>query len=128
MYWEAIADGSASSCEWSKELDKIRERESDITKERIEKLLKAGANVILTTKGIDDMALMYFVEVGVTVVHRVRKEDLCHVAKETGATEVLTFAGMEGGETFDPSLLGYANEVIEECIADDDDILLMMRL
>jgi chaperonin GroEL (HSP60 family) len=32
-------------------------READITKERIEKVLKAGANVILTTKGIDDMAL-----------------------------------------------------------------------
>ena len=28
-----------------------------MTKERIEKLLKAGANVVLTTKGIDDMAL-----------------------------------------------------------------------
>lgn len=28
-----------------------------MTKERIEKILKAGANVILTTKGIDDMAL-----------------------------------------------------------------------
>lgn len=33
------------------------DRESDMTKERIEKLLKAGANVVLTTKGIDDMAL-----------------------------------------------------------------------
>ena len=32
-------------------------READMTKERIEKLLKAGANVVLTTKGIDDMAL-----------------------------------------------------------------------
>lgn len=28
-----------------------------MTKERIQKLLKAGANVVLTTKGIDDMAL-----------------------------------------------------------------------
>ena len=28
-----------------------------MTKERIEKLLKVGANVVLTTKGIDDMAL-----------------------------------------------------------------------
>lgn len=26
-------------------------------KERIQKLLKAGANVVLTTKGIDDMSL-----------------------------------------------------------------------
>lgn len=28
-----------------------------MTKERIQRLLKAGANVVLTTKGIDDMAL-----------------------------------------------------------------------
>jgi T-complex protein 1 subunit alpha len=34
-----------------------RHREADMTKERIGKLLKAGANVVLTTKGIDDMAL-----------------------------------------------------------------------
>lgn len=32
-------------------------RENDVTKERISKMLKAGANVILTTRGIDDMAL-----------------------------------------------------------------------
>ena len=32
-------------------------READMTKERIEKLLKSGANVVLTTKGIDDTAL-----------------------------------------------------------------------
>lgn len=47
-----------------KELEKIRDRESDITKERIQKVLAAGANVILTTKGIDDMSLKYFVEAG----------------------------------------------------------------
>jgi len=31
------------------ELEKIRDREADITKERILKILNAGANVILTT-------------------------------------------------------------------------------
>lgn len=40
-----------------KEVDLIRQREMDITKERIQKILEAGANVILTTKGIDDLAL-----------------------------------------------------------------------
>lgn len=59
-----------------KELDKIREREFDITKERIEKILGAGANVILTTKGIDDMSLKYFVEAGAIACRRVPKEDL----------------------------------------------------
>jgi hypothetical protein len=59
-----------------KELEKIRERESDITKERIQKVLDAGANVVLTTKGIDDMSLKYFVEAGVIACRRVPKEDL----------------------------------------------------
>ncbi|XP_076898978.1 T-complex protein 1 subunit alpha-like [Bidens hawaiensis] len=107
-----------------RELEKIRQREADMTKERIEKILKAGANVVLTTKGIDDMALKYFVEAGAIAVRRVRKEDLRHVAKATGATAVSTFADMEGEETFDASFLGYADEVVEERIADDDVILI----
>ncbi|KDP28811.1 hypothetical protein JCGZ_14582 [Jatropha curcas] len=107
-----------------RELDRIRQREADMTKERIEKLLKAGANVVLTTKGIDDMALKYFVEAGAIAVRRVRKEDMRHVAKATGATMVSTFADMEGEETFDSSLLGSADEVVEERIADDDVIMI----
>ncbi|KAG7036823.1 T-complex protein 1 subunit alpha [Cucurbita argyrosperma subsp. argyrosperma] len=107
-----------------RELEKIRQRESDMMKERIEKLLKAGANVILTTKGIDDMALKYFVEAGAIAVRRVKKEDMRHVAKATGATMVSTFADMEGEETFEPSLLGYADEVVEERISDDDVVLI----
>ncbi|XP_037423526.1 T-complex protein 1 subunit alpha-like [Triticum dicoccoides] len=106
-----------------RELEKIRERESDITKERIQKVLKAGANVVFTTKGIDDMSLKYFVEAGAIAVRRVRKEDLRHVAKATGATMVTTFADMEGEETFDPSFLGHASEVVEERISDDEIIL-----
>ncbi|XP_022144491.1 T-complex protein 1 subunit alpha [Momordica charantia] len=107
-----------------RELEKIRQRESDMMKERIEKLLKAGANVVLTTKGIDDMALKYFVETGAIAVRRVKKEDMRHVAKATGATMVSTFADMEGEETFESSLLGYADEVVEERIADDDVVMI----
>jgi T-complex protein 1 subunit alpha len=40
-------------------LEGIRDRESDIIKERIQMILKAGANVILTTKGIDALCLKY---------------------------------------------------------------------
>lgn len=35
-----------------KELDRLREQEVEITKIRIKKMLDAGANVILTTKGV----------------------------------------------------------------------------
>ena len=40
----------------------VSTRESEITLERIRKILAAGANVVLTTKGIDDMCLKEFVE------------------------------------------------------------------
>ena len=59
-------------------------RESDITKERIQKILASGANVLLTTGGIDDMCLKYFVDVGAMAVRRVLKKDLKRIAKATG--------------------------------------------
>jgi T-complex protein 1 subunit alpha len=106
------------------ELERIRERESDITKERIEKILDAGANVILTTKGIDDMALKYFVERGAIACRRVSKEDMKRIASATGAEIVSSLADMEGEEKFDPAVLGRADEVCEERIADDDMIMI----
>ena len=107
-----------------KKLEDIRQRESDITKERIQLLLDAGANVILTTKGCDDMAIKYFVEAGALAVRRCKKEDLRRIAKLTGGTLMITFADMDGNETFDKSMLGEADEVIEERIADDDHLII----
>ena len=69
------------------ELEKIRQRESDITKERIQKILASGANVILTTKGIDDMSLKYFVEAGAIAARRVPKDDLRFDSWAASATE-----------------------------------------
>lgn len=63
------------------ELEKLRERESDIIKERIQKILASGVNVVLTTKGIDDMCLKYFVEAGAIAVRRVPKDDLRYNCK-----------------------------------------------
>lgn len=64
----------------------------DITMERIKKVLDAGANVVLTTKGIDDMCLKYFVEAGAMAVRRVKKEDLKRIAKATGGIFSLSFS------------------------------------
>jgi T-complex protein 1 subunit alpha len=104
-------------------LEGIRDRESDIIKERIQMILKAGANVILTTKGIDALCLKYFVEAGALAVRRCKKEDLKRIGKATGGTVLLTLANLEGEESFDPANLGTAEEVVEERIADDECIL-----
>ena len=92
----------------------------DVLKERCEKIIKAGANVVITTKGCDDIASKYFVEAGVFAMRRVDKNDLRRIAKSTGATIVTTLANTEGEETFDPSWLGEAGEVFEEPIGDWD--------
>ena len=105
-------------------LDQIRQRESDITKERIQKILATGANVILTTGGIDDMCLKYFVETGAMAVRRVLKRDLKRIAKASGATILSTLANLEGEETFEASMLGQAEEVVQERICDDELILI----
>ena len=107
-----------------KKLEDIRQREADITKERIQMILNAGANVILTTKGIDDMAIKYFVEAGALAVRRCKKDDLRRIAKLTGATMQITMADMEGNESFTPEMLGTADEVIEERVADDDHLII----
>ncbi|ORY80745.1 chaperonin Cpn60/TCP-1 family [Leucosporidium creatinivorum] len=105
------------------QLEAIRKRESDITIERIRKILAAGANVILTTKGIDDLCLKEFVEAGAMAVRRCKKEDLRRIAKATGATMVSSLANLEGEETFEAASLGFAEEVVQERISDDELIL-----
>merc|ERR1711874_768906 len=104
-------------------LEAIRDREADITKERIKKILDVGATVILTTGGIDDLCLKYFVEAGAMAVRRCKKVDLKRIAKATGATFITSLANLEGEESFEASYLGEAAEVSQERICDDELIM-----
>jgi T-complex protein 1 subunit alpha len=99
-------------------LEKVRQREMDITKERCEKLIKAGANVILCTKGIDEFAIKYFVEANCIAVRRVEKSDLKRIANASGAKIIISFADEDGEEKIDSSLLGECEEVSEEAVSD----------
>merc|ERR1712141_146567 len=105
-------------------LEAIRDREADITKERIQKVLNCGANVILTTGGIDDLCLKYFVEAGAMAVRRCKKVDLKRIAKATGATLITSLANLEGEESFEASYVGEAAEVAQKRICDDELILI----
>ncbi|KAB0344538.1 hypothetical protein FD754_021464 [Muntiacus muntjak] len=75
---------------------------SNITKEQIQKIVATGANVILTTGGICDMCLKYFVETGATAVGR--------------SNYSVNPANLEGEETFDASMVGQVEEVVQETI------------
>lgn len=69
------------------------------------------------------MCLKEFVEAGAMAVRRCRKEDLRRIAKATGGTLVSSLANLEGEESFEPSYLGFAEEVVQERISDDELIL-----
>merc|ERR1711983_646401 len=88
------------------------------------KVLHGGANVILTTGGIDDLCLKYFVEAGAMAVRRCKKVDLKRIAKATGATFITSLANLEGEESFEASSLGEAAEVAQKRICDDELILI----
>jgi T-complex protein 1 subunit alpha len=109
------------------DLEKIRQREMDITKERCVKLIQAGANVILCTKGIDEFAIKYFVEVGALAVRRCEKGDLRRIAKACGASVMTTLADENGEESVDPANLGVAESVSEERVGDNDYIFIRVN-
>jgi T-complex protein 1 subunit alpha len=104
----------------AQEIENIRQREMDITKEKIQKIIDVGANVVLTTKGMDDTCMKYFVEAGILCARRVPKEDLRRLAKATGGQLVITMADMEGEESFDPECLGKCRGVKEVVVGDGE--------
>lgn len=101
-------------------LEKIRQREQDILKERLELIIKAGANVIFTTKAMDDIASKYLVKNNIMGLRRVDLGDLKRLARATGATIMTTLANNDGTESFEPEQLGHASRVFEENLGDVD--------
>lgn len=86
----------------------------------MQKIISAGANVIVTTKGIDDVAEKIMIENNCLGLRRVAKGDLRRIAKSCGATVINVMADGEGEEVFESSFLGTAGEVCEESVGDND--------
>ncbi|KAI9821848.1 MAG: T-complex protein 1 subunit alpha [Pycnora praestabilis] len=105
------------------QLEQIRQREAGMVMERVDMILKAGANVVFTTKGIDDLVLKQFIEKGAMAIRRCKKEDLRRIAKATGATLVSSLSDLNGDEKFEAASLGHAEQVVQERISDDECIL-----
>ena len=99
-------------------LEQIRQREMEVTKERVKKIIDSGANVVLCSKGIDDFALKYFVEHKIYAIRRVGKGDLRRIASCTGAKIVISLADTEGEEVYDSSFLGTCSKVYEKRVGD----------
>lgn len=103
-------------------LQEIQAQEIQVTRDRVNILINAGANVILTTKGMDDVVMKYMIDRGVLGCRRCRKSDLRYIAKATGGKVLLSLADEHGNESIDSSCLGEA-AVVEESRVGDGEII-----
>lgn len=88
--------------------------------QRLELIVKAGANVIFTTQGMDDIASKFLVKHGIMGLRRIDSAEMKKLAKATGATIIKTFANSDGSESFSEESLGKADAVYEENLGDVD--------
>lgn len=92
---------------------KFKKQEESILKNMVEKIKSTGANVILTQKGIDDLAMAYLAKDGIYAARRVKKSDIEKLAKAIGG-EIIT--NMDDLSEKD---LGKAEKVEEVKIGED---------
>ena len=89
------------------------DKETEMLREMVEKIARAGANVVICQKGIDDMAQHFLARKGILAVRRAKKSDMEKLAKATGGRIVTNL------EDLRPEYLGYAELVEERKIGED---------
>jgi thermosome len=89
------------------------DRETSMLKKMIEKIKKAGANVLICQKGMDDMAQHFLAKEGILAIRRAKESDLEKLAKATGGKVTTNLDDLK------PDDLGNAEIVEERKIGDD---------
>ena len=95
------------------QLDKFLEEETRLLKEMVDKIAATGASVVITQKGIDDVAQHFLAKRGIMAVRRVKRSDIEKLARATGAKIVTNI------EDLRPEDLGYAKLVEERKVGED---------
>ncbi len=95
------------------QLQNFLNQEEQMLLSMVQKVIDAGANVVVCQRGIDDVAQFYLAKKGIYAVRRVSKTDLQKLAKATGGRIVSNLKELNSQE------LGFAS-VVEE-VKDGDE-------
>jgi len=95
------------------QLQAFIDREEAELKGMVRMVKESGANVVITQKGIDDLAQHYLSKEGIVAVRRVKKSDMDALARATGASIVTTIKELSKKD------LGFAGKVLERKVAGD---------
>lgn len=88
-------------------------RESDTVKEKTQRIINSGANVVISQKGISRLALQYLARANIISLRRVKENDIHWLEKATGASIVNNL------EDITEDHLGFAGKVYEKFVGDD---------
>lgn len=89
------------------------DEEERMLKTMVDKIVAAGANVVIAQKGIDDVVQHYLAKAGIMAVRRIKKSDVERVHKTTGAAIVSNIKNVTAAD------LGKAKLVEQREVADD---------
>jgi thermosome len=90
------------------------DKETNMLKTMVDKITKAGSNVVICQKGIDDMAQHFLAKEGVLAVRRVKESDMEKLSRAIGGRMANNLDDLK------PEDLGHAALVEERKIGDDD--------
>jgi len=101
------------SIEKPEEIEAFLNQEELMLKAMVDKIVGAGANVVICQKGIDDMVQHFLSRKGILAVRRAKKSDIEMLAKATGGKIVTKLDDIKASD------LGYAALIEERKIGDD---------
>ncbi|MCL4345430.1 MAG: TCP-1/cpn60 chaperonin family protein [Candidatus Thermoplasmatota archaeon] len=94
-------------------IQKFLSEEENLLREMVKKVKDTGATVLITQKGIDDLAQHYLSKEGIYAVRRVKKSDIEKLSKATGASIASSIDELTSAD------LGNAEKVEQIKIGDD---------
>jgi len=100
------------------ELEAMRKTETEVVERKCQLIIDSGANVVLTTGGIDDIAIQYMVEHGIIGIRRIPKRKMRVIAKLTGGTLITNLSDMDGEDVLTQAQLGVAEKIEERRVGD----------
>jgi thermosome len=95
------------------QMEAFLKQEEEMLREMVNKIIAAGANVVLCQKGVDDMAQHFLARKGILAARRIKKSDMEKLAKATGGKIVTNLDAITSAD------LGYASLVEERKIGED---------
>ncbi len=95
------------------QMEGFLKQEEGMLREMVDKIVAAGANVVLCEKGLDDMVQHFLARKEILAVRRIKKSDMEKLAKATGGKIITNLDAISSED------LGYANLVEERKIGDD---------